>query len=305
MAVILITGGTGLVGKALTETLISEGHEVRIMSRNPPPDDRVKYFYWNIEKYEIDERAFDNLEHIVHLAGTGIADARWSTARKKEIIESRITSMQLITSMIHKYNIRLKSFVGASAIGYYGMNTTDKIYLETDYNGNDFLSDVCLQWENSYRHIQKYSNKICILRTAVVLSSRGGALKKLIPLFKTGLGSALGSGKQYMPWIHLNDLVSIYMKALFAAEYVGIYNAVSYEHITNYDFSKKLAKSLSKSFFMPAVPGFVLKIILGKMADILLTGSRVSNQKLLDNGFRFQFVSLQSALDEIIPKNNS
>lgn len=305
MAVVLITGGTGLVGKALTEKLLSEDHEVRILSRSPSPGTRVKSFYWNVEKNEIDEKAFEGLDHIVHLAGAGIGDERWTTTRKKEIIESRINSIQLLSSMVNKKNIRLKSFVGASAIGFYGMNTTEKIYVETDYGGNDFLSDVCLQWENAYHHIQDYSNKTCILRTAVVLCSNGGALKKLIPLFKSGLGSALGSGKQYMPWIHLNDLVSIYMKALFAPEYVGIYNAVSSEHITNYEFSRKLAKSLSRPFFMPAVPGFALKVILGKMADILLTGSRVSNQKLLDNGFRFEFLSLESALDEIIPKNNS
>ena len=177
--------------------------------------------------------------------------------------------------------------------------------METDYSGNDFLSDVCLQWENSYHNLKSNSDKTCIIRTAVVLSSRGGALKKLVPLFKSGVGSALGGGKQYMPWIHIDDLVSVYMKALFDPEYVGIYNAVSAEHVTNSDFSRQLASALSRPFFMPSVPGFALKVIFGKMADMLLTGSRVSNQKLLDTGFQFRFPMLQDALEEIIPKINS
>jgi uncharacterized protein (TIGR01777 family) len=302
MAVVLITGGTGLVGKALTEKLLSENHEVRILSRNPSQRSRVKSFYWSVEKNDIDEKAFEGIDHIVHLAGTGIADERWTKARKKEIIESRTKSMKLLASMVKKKDICLKSFVGASAIGYYGMNTTEKIYMETDYGGNDFLSDVCLQWENAYSKVKPFTSKICIIRTAVVLSRHGGALKKLIPLFKSGFGSALGSGKQYMPWIHINDLVSIYMNALFAKDYIGTYNAVSSEHVTNRYFSEKLARKLSRPFFMPAIPGFALKVILGQMADILLTGSRVSNQKLLDTGFRFEFVSLQSAYDEIIPE---
>jgi uncharacterized protein (TIGR01777 family) len=300
MAVVLITGGTGLVGKALTEKLLSLGHEVRILSRSPLPGNLVKSFYWNIEKKEIDEKAFEGLDHIVHLAGTGIADERWTPSRKKEIIDSRVRSMKLLTSIVHKKKTHLKSFVGAGAIGFYGMNTTEKIYLETDYGGNDFLSDVCLQWENAYHKIQEYSDKTCIVRTAVVLSRQGGALQKLIPLFKSGLGSALGSGKQYMPWVHINDLVSVYMKTLFDPEYVGIYNAVSSEHITNTDFSRQLARVLEKPFFMPAVPGFALKVILGKMADMLLTGSRISNQKLIDGGFRFEFPGLMNALEEVI-----
>lgn len=305
MAVVLITGGTGLVGKALTEKLLSEGHEVRILTRRPSHENALKSFYWNLEKKEIDEKAFEGLDHIVHLAGTGIADERWTSERKKEIIDSRVNSLLLLASMVQKKNIHLKSFVGASAIGFYGMNTTEKIYLETDYGGNDFLSDVCLHWENSYHNLENYSNKTCIIRTAVVLSSRGGALKKLVPLFKSGFGSALGGGKQYMPWIHIDDLVSIYMKALFDPEYVGIYNAVSSEHITNTDFSRQLARALSKPFFMPSVPGFALKVILGKMADMLLTGSRVSNQKLLDTGFRFEFPELKLALTDVISEPNT
>lgn len=305
MAVILISGGTGLVGRALAEKLIIEGHEVRILSRNPVTRSSMKSFYWNIEKNEIDEKAFEGLDHIVHLAGTGIADERWTAARKREIIDSRVKSMKLITSMVIKKSIHLTSFVGAGAVGFYGMITSEKIYQETDDAGNDFLSESCIQWENSYNELKNFSSRTCIIRTGVVLSNQGGAIKRLVPLFNSGLGSAMGSGKQYLPWIHIHDLVSVYMKALFDPTYNGIYNAVSSEQITNKQFSEQLAKALSASFFMPNVPGFALKVILGKMADILLTGSRISNQKLIDTGFHFNFPTLKGALKEIISGNKS
>jgi hypothetical protein len=302
MAIILISGGTGLVGKALTKRLMTEGHEVRILSRNPQSSSQLKSFYWNVEKNEIDEKAFDGVEHIVHLAGSGIADKRWTDARKQDVIDSRVNSMKLITDVVKKKNIQLKSFVGASAIGIYGMTTSDKIFTETDKGTNDFLTQSCTQWENSYQQIQTLSAKNCIIRIGVVLSKDGGALKRLLPLFQLGLGSAVGSGKQYMPWIHINDLVSVFYEALFNPNYKGIYNAVSSEETTNQSFSKQLAKSLSKPFCFPNVPAFALKLLFGEMANVLLEGSRVSNQKLINIGFPFQFASLNKALMDIVSK---
>ena len=302
MAVILISGGTGLVGKALTNRLISEGHEVRILSRNAQSLPFVKTFYWNVEKNEIDEEAFDGVEHMVHLAGSGIADKRWTNERKQDIIDSRVNSMQLITSVVKKKNIHLKSFVGASAIGVYGMTTSEKIFNETDMGKDDFLSQTCTLWENSYQEIQTHSNKSCVIRIGVVLSENGGALKRLLPLFQLGLGSAVGSGKQYMPWIHSDDLVSVFHEALFNVNYNGVYNAVASEKTNNYSFSKQLAQTLSKPFFLPHVPAFVLKLAFGEMANVLLKGSRVSNQKLINVGFQFKYPSLSEALTEIISK---
>jgi len=302
MAIILISGGTGLVGKALTKRLLSEGHEVRVLSRNPQSSSQLKSFYWNLEKNEIDEKAFDGVEHIVHLAGSGIADKRWTDARKQDIIDSRVNSMKLITEVVKKKNIQLKSFVGASAIGIYGMTTSEKIFTETDKGANDFLTQSCGQWENSYQQIQALSNKNCIIRIGVVLSKDGGALKRLLPLFQFGLGSAVGSGKQYMPWIHIDDLVSVFYEALFNSNYSGIYNAVSPEETTNQSFSKQLAKSLSKPFFLPNVPAFALKLLFGEMANVLLEGSRVSNQKIINNGFHFQYTTLSEALMGIVSK---
>ncbi len=299
MAVILISGGTGLVGKALTNHLISMGHEVRILSRNSQSSSQVKSFYWNVEKNEIDEKAFDGVEHIVHLAGSGVLDKRWTDYRKKDIIDSRVNSMKLITDVVKKKSIQLKSFIGASAIGIYGMTTSEKIFTETDTGKNDFLSQTCIQWENSYQEIQTFSNKSSIIRIGIVLSENGGALKALLPLFQLGLGSAVGSGKQYMPWIHIDDLVSVFHEALFNPNYSGIYNAVSSEETSNNSFSIQLAKSLSKPFFLPNVPTFILKLVFGEMANVLLEGSRISNQKLIDVGFQFKFPALSEAFKGI------
>lgn len=299
MAKILITGGAGLVGTSLCKQLIALNHEVRILSRNPKSTDKIKSFFWNVESQQIDESAFDGIEHIVHLAGSGIADKRWTEARKKEIIDSRINSMKLITEVIKKKNIRLKSFVGASAVGFYGMVTSEKIFSETDSATDDFLSYTCTQWENSYKEIEALSEKTCITRIGVVLSTNGGALKRLLPLFKLGLGSAVGSGNQYMPWIHIDDLVSVFCEALFNSNLKGTYNAVSTEPVTNKEFSKQLAKSLSKPFFVPNVPSFLLKLMFGEMANVLLKGSRISNQKLLSTGFTFKYPQLSMALNNV------
>lgn len=300
MAVILISGGTGLVGKALAKHLISQGHEVRILSRNPKSSPQLKSFYWNVDKNEIDENAFYGVEYIVHLAGSGIADKRWTKSRKQNIIDSRVNSMKLITSIVKKKNISLKSFVGASAIGIYGMITSEKVFTESDTGKDDFLTQSCAHWENSYHQIQTFSKKSSIIRIGVVLSKDGGALKRLLPLFQLGLGSAIGSGKQYMPWIHIDDLVSVFYEALFNPNYCGTYNAVSSEETTSNSFSKQLAKSLSKPFFLPNIPAFVLKLVFGEMANILLEGSRVSNQNLLKVGFQFKYPNLSEALEEIV-----
>jgi uncharacterized protein (TIGR01777 family) len=302
MAIVLISGGTGLVGKALTKKLISDGHEVRILSRNPQSSATIKSYYWNVEQNKIDETAFDNVQHIVHLAGSGIADKRWTKARKKDIINSRVNSIALITSVLKKKNIQLQSFVGASAIGIYGMVTSQHLFTEEDKGEMDFLTDSCQQWEKSYDAIKTISSKKSIIRIGVVLSNKGGALKKLIPIFNLGLGSPVGSGKQYMPWIHLTDLVNIFNDALFNPTYNGVYNAVAPEHITNTTFSKQLAKSLSKPYFLPNVPSIMLKVIFGSMANVLLKGSRISDKKLKDTGFVFTFPLIEGALNEICKK---
>lgn len=300
MAIVLISGGTGLVGKAICKHLVCLGHEVRVLSRHVKQSANIKTYFWDVENKQIDEAAFDGVEHIVHLAGSGIADKRWTEQRKQDIINSRVDSMNLIASVLNKKNIKLKSFVGASAVGIYGAVTSDKIYSETDKGNGDFLSQSCEAWEKSYDSVLSYSNKTSIIRIGVVLSKNGGALAKLLPLFNFGLGSAVGSGKQYMPWIHIQDLVSIFTEALFNPNYSGTYNAVAPSKTTNQAFSSELAKSLKKPFFLPAVPALALKAAFGEMANVLLEGSAVSSEKLTKTGYSFRYTDISSALKNIV-----
>lgn len=300
MAIVLISGGTGLVGKAICKHLVCLVHEVRVLSRHVKQSANIKTYFWDVENKQIDEAAFDGVEHIVHLAGSGIADKRWTEQRKQDIINSRVDSMNLIASVLNKKNIKLKSFVGASAVGIYGAVTSDKIYSETDKGNGDFLSQSCEAWEKSYDSVLSYSNKTSIIRIGVVLSKNGGALAKLLPLFNFGLGSAVGSGKQYMPWIHIQDLVSIFTEALFNPNYSGTYNAVAPSKTTNQAFSSELAKSLKKPFFLPAVPALALKAAFGEMANVLLEGSAVSSEKLTKTGYSFRYTDISSALKNIV-----
>lgn len=300
MATILITGGTGLIGKALSQSLIEQGHRVHILSRTPRAGAKAPEFYWNVEKQEIDEKALEGVEHIVHLAGIGVADKRWTEKRRQEIIDSRVNSMKLITGAVNRKGLRLRSVVGASAIGIYGMETSEKIFSENDRGPRDFLWKTCELWERSYDSIKALADKTCVLRIGVVLSEKGGALKRLLPIFRAGLGSPIGNGKQYMPWVHLEDMVALIVESLFNPAVEGIYNAVATEHITNAYFSKSIAKALSKPYFMPAVPAFAMKLLYGEMANVLLLGSRASNQKLLNTGFRFKFPELKPALEAIV-----
>lgn len=291
MAKILITGGTGLIGNKLTQLLIERNHEVAILSRKPSEKNEFK---WDIAKNTIDEKAFENIDFIIHLAGAGIADERWSNKRKKELIDSRVHSANLLFNYVKKRKIPLKGFISASGIGYYGAVTSEVVFEETAIAGNDFLAEICIKWEAAAMQFAKEQIPVTILRTGVVLSSNGGALEKM----KTPVITPLGSGKQNLPWIHIDDLCEMYLKAI-ENNLTGIYNAVAPEHQTSYSFSKELAKSVQKPFVDFPVPSFVLKIMFGEMAIILLEGSRISAKKIEKTGFSFRFDTLEKALKSL------
>ncbi|PQJ73860.1 TIGR01777 family oxidoreductase [Polaribacter gangjinensis] len=291
MAKILITGGTGLIGNKLTQLLIERNHEVAILSRKPSEKNEFK---WDIAKNTIDEKAFENIDFIIHLAGAGIADERWSNKRKKELIDSRVHSANLLFNYVKKRKIPLKGFISASGIGYYGAVTSEVVFEETAIAGNDFLAEICIKWEAAAMQFAKEQIPVTILRTGVVLSSNGGALEKM----KTPIITPLGSGKQNLPWIHIDDLCEMYLKAI-ENNLTGIYNAVAPEHQTSYSFSKELAKSVQKPFVDFPVPSFVLKIMFGEMAIILLEGSRISAKKIEKTGFSFRFDTLEKALKSL------
>ncbi|WP_223607640.1 TIGR01777 family oxidoreductase [Chryseobacterium sp. OSA05B] len=300
--IVLITGAGGMIARELSKKIEKE-YTVRFLTRKKKHEHD---FEWDIKKGTIDESALDNVSHIIHLAGANISEKRWTKERKQELISSRVNSAGLLLETVRKKNIKLKSFISASGINYYGTVTTDKIYTEDDPPGNDFLSEVVVLWERAADDFkeQNLAERVVKIRTAVVLSKEDGALKKMLPTIQYGIGSALGSGKQYMPWIHIEDICSIYETALKNSSMDGPYNAVSPQHTTNENLTKKIAEVLNKPLFMPNVPAFVLKLIFGELADALLEGSRASSQKIQNTGFRFKFPDLKGALEDLLKKKN-
>jgi uncharacterized protein (TIGR01777 family) len=291
MAKVLITGGTGLVGTRLTELLTQRNHEVRILSRSPKA---VNEFKWDVSKNYIDEKAIENIDFIIHLAGAGIADKRWSDERKKVIIDSRVETANLLYHKIKEHNISLKGFIAASGSNYYGAKTSDKVFEEKDKVGTDFLGAVCQKWEAAANQFKELEIPVTILRTGIVLSKEGGALEKM----KTPVISPLGLGKQYMSWIHIDDLCAAYIKAV-EEDFTGIYNTVSPEYHTSISFSKTLAQAIKRPYLPIAVPGLLLKLAFGELAVILLEGSRLSSKKIEKKGFVFKYSNLKKAFENL------
>lgn len=295
MKKVLISGGTGLIGKRLSTLLQSKGYEVRLLSRNKKAVSDYQTFLWNIEEGYIDELAFKDVDYIIHLAGAGISDRKWTKKRKKAIIDSRVLSTELLLQTISKLKTPVKAFISSSAIGYYGSITSDTIFEETHQPANDFLGEVCKQWEDAVFKYKDKNIRTVAIRTGIVLSKNGGALSKM----KTPIISPLGNGKQYMPWIHIDDLCEMYIKAIEDESMEGVFNGVSPEHQTNKSLSKILAKSLKKPFLPIGVPSFILKLVFGEMATILLNGSRVSSEKIKNAGFSYKHSTLINALEDL------
>ena len=300
---VLITGGTGFVGKKLTHLLLKNGFSVSIFSRSFQQNSAdVSYFRWDISREYIDETAVLNADYIIHLAGEGIADKPWTAKRKEEIVQSREESIALIYGVLKKHKKKLDAFVSASGIGIYGAIDGSEICTENTVAVNDFLGSTCQKWEAAGDTIASLGIRTVKIRTGLVLGKDEGFLKKLTPIFKMKLGSALGSGKQYMPWIHIDDLCAIYLEAIKNNEMTGAYNAAINDGTNNEIFSKTLAKIYGYSLWLPNVPAFLIKMVLGEMALIILTGRRVSSDKIEKIGFQFQFKNLEVALRDCIGK---
>lgn len=297
---ILITGGSGLVGSSLTKVLLDMNYDVAILTRNPSSDLEVKQYFWDPSKFLIDEDALIDVDCIVHLAGTNISDRRWTNKQKQKIYSSRVESAEFLFQKIKELHIPLKSFVSSSAIGCYGLITTDQIYTEQDDCSDDYLGQLCAQWEAKADQFVNLGCKVSKVRTGIVLSSEGGALPKMMFPILWGVGAALGSGKQFIPWIHTDDLCAIYAALINEDIPHGVYNGVAPGTVTNNDFTRIIAETLNKPLWLPNVPSWVLKTIFGKMATILLNGSRASSTKLIQSGFQFKFLSIRSAILNLI-----
>lgn len=303
METVLINGGTGLVGTRLSQKLKDKGYQVNILSRSKNLDSPFKTYIWNVNKNTIDPEAIKTADYIIHLAGAGIAEKKWTVERKKVIIDSRVKAADLLFNTVKSIPNHLKAFISASGVGNYGAITTQHIFVESDPSHDDFLGKTCALWEAAANQFETIGIRTVKIRTGMVLSKEGGALAKLKIPVQFGIGSALGMGDQYVPWIHLEDLCDIYIKAIEDAQMVGAYNATAPEHINNEQLTKSIADALEKPFFFPKVPDFAMELLLGEMSHMLLEGSRVSSEKLKKTGFQFQFPTIKSALKDLLVKN--
>jgi uncharacterized protein (TIGR01777 family) len=294
---ILLTGGTGFIGKHLTDLLIENGFEVSILSRSDRKNtSSITYYKWDLTRNYIDEEAIAKANYIIHLSGEGIVEKRWTKKRKKEILESRTQPIDLIFSVLEKTNKKLDAFVSASAVGIYGAYTNENICTENTPPANDFLGITCQEWEKAVDKINSLGIRTVKVRTGIVLGKDEGFLKKVAPSFKAGFGAILGTGKQYVPWIHIEDLCNIYLKAIADEQMHGPYNSCVTDNTTNASLSKTMANLFGYKIWLPKAPAFVLKIVLGEMSVAVLEGQRVSSEKIQKMGFDFQFTELEPAL---------
>jgi uncharacterized protein (TIGR01777 family) len=300
MATVLISGGSGLVGKHLGKSLQERGFDIILLSRSKKNKEHVPSYLWDLAKGEIDSEAIASADYIIHLSGANIGEKRWTPARKEEIKASRINSGQLILDEVKRQNKNLQAFISASATGYYGSITSREEFGENHPPGEDFLGQICSDWEKMADRFKDEGIRTVKIRTGVVLTREGGALAKMAMPIKFGLAAALGNGKQFLPWIHIEDLCGIYIRAVEDAQMSGAYNAVAPEQLTNREFTRALAKVFNKTLWLPNVPAFVLKIVFGKMSEILLQGSRVSSDKIQKAGYRFSFPHLNGALKNLL-----
>lgn len=310
MQTVVITGGTGLIGKALTDTLLKAGHTVIVLTRHPEKhttSEKLRYAAWDPAAGTIDEMAIRSATAVLHLAGAGVADQRWTAKRKQEIRESRVKGGALICKAVAAIPNNIKVVVAASAIGWYGPDPVvpnPAPFQETAPAHDDFLGSTCQAWEESMAPITEMGKRLVILRTGIVLAKEGGALAEFIKPLKLGFATILSSGKQMISWIHLQDLVRLYIYAMETSSWQGVFNAVAPTPVNNRKLVLTLAKELRGNSFLPVhVPGILLKLVMGEMSIEVLKSTTVSSSKLGEANFQFAFPAIEAALTALIKES--
>jgi uncharacterized protein (TIGR01777 family) len=303
---IIITGATGLIGKQLCSSLANRGDEVTVFTRNIESakkilGDKFTYVKWNYKNSVEWQESLQYHDAIIHLAGANLFGKRWTDEYKKVILESREINTRNLVSALRNSQSKVKVFIISSGVGYYG-SRGDDILTEKSELGNDFLSRVCNVWEREAVKANELGIRTATLRQGIVLSNKGGALKKILPPFRFFVGGALGNGKQWFPWIHIDDLIAIYLFILDNADISGAVNVVSPESVRMREFAKSLGKILKRPSIFN-VPEFALKLIVGEAASTIVSSQRVVPQKLIDQGFKFKFENLEEALRDLLISN--
>ncbi len=310
MPAVLITGGTGLIGRNLTRHFIAKGYEVMIVSRKAPRSSNhslITFYNWDIDKEKIDSEAIARANYIINLAGAGVMDKKWTKKYKKQIVESRTKSSELLIKALREIPNHVKAIISASAIGWYGKDPNKEVakhlFVETDPADKNFLGETCRLWEESIEGVNQLNKRLIILRTGIVLSNEGGAFAEFIKPLRFGIAGILGSGKQMISWIHMDDLCRMYIYAIENEKLSGIYNAVAPLPVDNKTLILKLAEIMKGKFYLPAhVPNFLLKLILGERSIEILKSTTVSCEKIKAAGFTFLYPSIEAAIKELTSK---
>jgi len=295
---VLITGGTGLVGTAISKSLLAEGHQVCFLSRKENLNADIKRYKWNIVKGEIDINAFTEVTDIFHLAGAGVADKRWTANRKKEIEDSRIASANLLSKTIIDHELPIQTFISASAIGIYGDRGNEWLF-ENSAPESNWLAEVCKQWEAATDVLTEWGIRTANVRIGLVMAD-GGALAKLKTGVKLGVNPILGDGKQYYSWIHIDDLVGIFLHILNNENLFGPINAVAPAPVNNKAFTIAIQNAMGKKALNPTMPKKIMSLALGDMASVLFDSARVSADLIQEKGYQFKYEKIDNALTNIL-----
>jgi len=304
---VLITGGTGLVGKALTKALVKRGYKVIILTRDTAGREQtgsVIYAKWDVKKQEIDTTAIQAADHIIHLAGAGVVEKKWTEAYKKEIQDSRTESSRLIIEALKNNLNKVKAVISASAIGWYGADHDHALsFTEETPPDNSFLGQTCKLWESGIEPVSGLGKRLVKLRIGIVLSNDGGALVEFKKPLRFGVAGILGNGKQIVSWIHIDDLCKLFIDAMENENLSGSYNAVAPNPVSNKTLTLTLAKTMRGKFYIPMhVPEFVLKLMMGQRSMEVLKSTTVSCKKIQDTGFEFNFKTIEAAITNLVKK---
>ncbi len=301
MASVLIAGGSGLIGRRLSDMLAGQGHRVALLSRKAGKSGAYPAFAWNPSRGEIDLEAVQQADVVINLAGAGIADARWTASRKKEIIDSRVQSAHLLLKAFQSSGHTPQCYLSGAAIGYYG-HRGEELLSETAKPGSGFLAESCIAWEKAIDDVAESGVRTVAFRIGIVLSTLGGALEKMLLPAKMGVGPYFGAGNQWYSWIHIDDVCRMFIHAIDHNEMQGTYNAVAPASATNKALAAALMRAMNKPRVLVSAPSFALHLAMGEMASVVLDSTRADASKIQSTGFLFEHPDLEAALLDLLTR---